>query len=917
MRITFLVFALDSLAGTERTIVTQANALTRAGHRVRLVSVVRTAERPAYTLLPGVTVAYLVDLRDPERPRPQLPRPVRSGLVTGTSYADLHRGESLLIPRRWDRQYSSLTDVAMEAALSRIDADVLVTVTPALLAAAVQLVPGRTVVVHQEHRASSSRVDGLEALLSMAPRADLVALLSTRNAEWLRARLGDVAPPTVVMPNPLPLELRPRSTLRNPVIVAAGRLEAEKQFPLLVDAFALVADRIPDWRLRIFGEGAERMSVVQSVRKHGLYDRVELAGRSLDMPSEWGRAGFMALASRTEGVPLVIQEAMAAGVPAVAFDVPAGVHELIRHDVDGLLVSPDSVAGLAAAMLRLATDEALRDRLGESALAGSQRWAPERIAAQWVEHFAALVGATGHGRLARRADSLRVERAADEESVPPTVETALTPAEARSRSLRWVVDAVSRVASRWYVVPPRGERGAVVVVPMPDRDGVLAELARDPPSGWGLADTAGGMWPRRWGWPDDLAADLRRGRSSRVTAGPWPTDDGPWVGTPTGTPTLLGQGCSVDAEFWEVSVDGDLVAPDPTSYASEVPGDFVTVRTRVHGVDVPTLRLLAEPALGEHRFPVDVVYTWVDGTDPSWQAARDARLAAVPAELQAALGRKESSGRSRFVAGHDELRYSLRSVHLFAPWVRRIHLVTAGQRPQWLVGHPQVTVVDHAEILPGSALPTFNSHAIETALHAIPDLAEHWVYLNDDMFLGRPLQPHHFFGVAGQPVVHFVDELLGLDEDADVPPYLGAGRHNRRLLAEAFGVQISHVVAHTPYAHRTSVVREVVGRFADAVERTAGTPFRGPEDVSLLSSLAQHYGLLTGAAVRGEPRFRFVDLADRDVGHQLSLLLQRDRDFFCLGESHRHAIEPAHLRERVAGFLEAYFPLAAPWEADR
>ena len=116
---------------------------------------------------------------------------------------------------------------------------------------------------------------------------------------------------------------------------------------------------------------------------------------------------------------------------------------------------------------------------------------------------------------------------------------------------------------------------------------------------------------------------------------------------------------------------------------------------------------------------------------------------------------REASGRARFIS-RDELRYSLRSVHLFAPWVRNIYLVTSGQVPAWLdLDHPGVRVVPHDEIMPADALPTFNSHAIETSLHHIPGLAEHWLYFNDDFFLGRPIRPEALFSPAGLSSVFF------------------------------------------------------------------------------------------------------------------------------------------------------------------
>ena len=181
----------------------------------------------------------------------------------------------------------------------------------------------------------------------------------------------------------------------------------------------------------------------------------------------------------------------------------------------------------------------------------------------------------------------------------------------------------------------------------------------------------------------------------------------------------------------------------------------------------------------------------------------------------------------------------MRSVHLFAPWVRTIHLVTAGQRPEWLAEHPQVRVVDHREILPPDALPTFNSQAIETALHRVPGLAEHFVYLNDDVFLGRAARPELFFNPGGAFAAFVGDGVVGLPGTAD-KPFLHAAGTNRVLIEEAFGVAVTQVMAHSPHPHRVSVLAEVEARFADAVGRTARSPFRADTDVSKLSSLAQH-----------------------------------------------------------------------------
>ena len=181
----------------------------------------------------------------------------------------------------------------------------------------------------------------------------------------------------------------------------------------------------------------------------------------------------------------------------------------------------------------------------------------------------------------------------------------------------------------------------------------------------------------------------------------------------------------------------------------------------------------------------------------------------------------------------------MRSVHLFAPWVRRIHLVTAGQVPDWLdTDHPQVQVVDHRDILPADALPTFNSHAIETALHRVPDLTEQWVYLNDDVFLGRPLRPEIVLQ-PGRAVrgLHVADTTVGLDDAPGAPPYLKAAWNNRRLLREAFGVTTRTTSRTRPTRTGARCSTRSSGASAEAVSATARAPFRSDTDVAMLSSL--------------------------------------------------------------------------------
>src|SRR5437867_1070195 len=109
---------------------------------------------------------------------------------------------------------------------------------------------------------------------------------------------------------------------------------------------------------------------------------------------------------------------------------------------------------------------------------------------------------------------------------------------------------------------------------------------------------------------------------------------------------------------------------------------------------------------------IDAVYLWVDGTDPRWQKKR--------AKHQ---GHSTPMGavRSTRFTDSGELKHSLRTLNTYAPWIRKIHIVTAGQRPSWLVNHDKIHIVDHREIFPNhDHLPCFNSTAIESHIWRIP-----------------------------------------------------------------------------------------------------------------------------------------------------------------------------------------------------
>ena len=353
--------------------------------------------------------------------------------------------------------------------------------------------------------------------------------------------------------------------------------------------------------------------------------------------------------------------------------------------------------------------------------------------------------------------------------------------------------------------------------------------------------------------------------------------------------------------------EGSLVAPIRSGWLDNIdPDSFAAAQEN-------NFRLPAgPPSVLQVVEPIDLVYTWVDGSDPAWKTRKNEVLGITSSGLSS-----DAAITARFES-HDELRYSLRSVQMYANWVRKIWIVTDRQVPAWLRTDERLNVIDHSEIFADpAALPVFNSHAIESQLHHIPGLSELYLYLNDDFFFGSPVRPETFF--HGNGVLKFFTSpaLIDIGESSDRDlAVLSAAKNNRALIEREFGRIIGNKLRHTPQPQSRAVMTEMETRFPDLFDSVMRSRFRSHADYALPSSLSAYYAYARGKAVTGRIHYGYLDLASPDAEMAMEgWLYRRNLECFCVNDSRDPSPGPGDpVNAKLDEFLEHYFPVKSVWE---
>ncbi|MBS9766636.1 MAG: Stealth CR1 domain-containing protein [Flavobacteriaceae bacterium] len=304
---------------------------------------------------------------------------------------------------------------------------------------------------------------------------------------------------------------------------------------------------------------------------------------------------------------------------------------------------------------------------------------------------------------------------------------------------------------------------------------------------------------------------------------------------------------------------------------------------------------------------VDLVYLWVDGNDPKWLEKRNSFL-------DKSIKKASITGRYE---NNDELKYSLRSVEKYLPWVRKIFIVTDNQIPNFInPNHPKITLINHSDIIPKEYLPTFNSVVIEYFLHNIPDLSEKFLLASDDCFVNTNLAPDFFFK-EDLPIIRMMYTPLQRIEftikkllNININSYRLSIENAYKLISKKYNKHFTSSSHHNIDAYLKSDYKKTATEiFKNELEGVCLNRFRNKSDIQRIlfsyDALSRKRGHLKYVNRRESCRIRV------HRGNFNKYLTRYNPKLFCLNDTDHASDEH---RKQIKPFLESLFPAKSEFE---
>lgn len=260
----------------------------------------------------------------------------------------------------------------------------------------------RCPVVYERHVSRLIQADGLKSPLLSRLEFAAMRLLGRRFSRFVVLTPGNRAEWPMdnveVIPNPLPFYPDVPSSGREKRVIAVGKISPQKNYGALLTVWKDVHGKFPGWKLDLFGAEKDGGKLGKEIQAAGLEDSFLLHPPTREILREYLASSVCAMSSRYEGFGMMLAEAMACGVPCVAFDCPCGPADIIRHGEDGLLAEAGNVPELASALERLMGNEALRTSMAARARENVKRYAAETVAARWDALFSRVLEERKGGR---------------------------------------------------------------------------------------------------------------------------------------------------------------------------------------------------------------------------------------------------------------------------------------------------------------------------------------------------------------------------------------------------------------------------------------------------------------------------------------------------------------------------------------
>jgi hypothetical protein len=321
----------------------------------------------------------------------------------------------------------------------------------------------------------------------------------------------------------------------------------------------------------------------------------------------------------------------------------------------------------------------------------------------------------------------------------------------------------------------------------------------------------------------------------------------------------------------------------------------------------------ARQSSNQNSEPIDVVYSWVDDRFPGfreeWNRHAESYYDRDPLRMRDNLGL---------------LKYGLRCIEVYAPWVRHIYIITcAPQVPYWLnTNHPKISIVHHDAFIDAEYLPTFNSFAIASFIANIPGLSQKILYINDDTLFDGPVALQDFVDSYGRlkifPRLRWTHSPK-MQHRTDVPPWSASLAYANHLLDTDFGPSKRHAINHVPLYIELKYWQEMIDRWPDDISRTRRSRFRARYNVAH-GHLYPYFLLATERArmvsfYRSYRDVSFCKVSNSLVstGLRLASLSAYRRKVVCMNDE--FGAEPHPRAENlVKAFLERRYPRKSAFE---